>query len=322
MSPIKVSVIIPFYNAENFLKGCIECLVNQTLKEIEIILINDGSSDRGPDIVEEYTRHFKNVFLTNKKNSGQGESRNVGLEIARGEFVYFLDVDDFIAKDALEKAFNDAVRFNVDIVFFDSINVKEGSKNCDSISDLSNEQILLGSYMKRSVLPHRVLNGQQFVIDTLNSEEGFFVAVWLGLYRKSLIQKNGIAFVSSSYEDNIFSMEIALNAKAIIYRHEILHFRRLVPTSFIHEKKVEKHVVGALCVMDHATRLLDIKGLTVQAKRALKIWDLISAGNALANIRATSEDVRKRYKWQYVFYLLKTLRIYKLKLLLVSFLKL
>jgi glycosyltransferase involved in cell wall biosynthesis len=322
MSALKVSVIIPFYNAEKFINGCIECLKNQTLSEIEIIFVNDGSTDNGTLLIDEAAKISKNIFLFNKKNSGQGESRNLGLERARGEFVYFLDVDDFIAFDALEKAYNDAISYNVDIVFFNSVNIIESVEYCNRIENLSQNQILGGHYVKRSVFPLKVITGQQFVIDTLNSEEGFFVVIWLGLYRRSTIQKNRITFVATSYEDNIFSMEIALAAKTIVYRSEILHFRRLVSTSFIHERKIEKHVKGAIHVMQHATNLVRLKYLSQEVRKALEIWDLICTGNVYHNIKLSDDKIRYKYKWKYIYSVLRNMKLYKMKLFFIAIVKL
>jgi glycosyltransferase involved in cell wall biosynthesis len=322
MSEVKISIIIPFYNAEKFMKGCLECLKNQTLKDIEIIFVNDGSTDNGADILTEASKNIENIVIINKKNSGQGDSRNVGLKNARGEYIYFLDADDFIAINALEIAYLDAIKYNADMVVFDSINVKECLENQIDFEHISQEHMLGGHYTKRSIPAGQVISGRQLIIDSLNSPESFFVVIWLALYKKSLLLDNSILFVKTSYEDNIFSMDTALAAKSIVYRPEILHFRRLVPSSFIHEKKVEKHVVGAMRVMEHAAEICDREAVVRESKRSLQRWALICAGNSLSNILLSDESVRKKYKWKYINFLLRDLKIYNIKLLIVAIVKL
>lgn len=322
MSEVKISIIIPFYNAEKFMQGCLECLKNQTLKDIEIIFVNDGSTDSGADIITEASKNLENIVIINKKNSGQGDSRNVGLKNARGEYIYFLDVDDFIAINALEIAYLDAIKYNADMVVFDSINVKECVENQIDFEHVSQEQMLGGLYTKRSIPPGQVISGRQFIIDSLNTPESFFVVIWLALYKKSLIIDNSILFEKTSYEDNIFSMDIGLVARSVVYRPEILHFRRLVPTSFIHEKKTEKHVVGAMRVLEHAAEIYEREAVVRETKKAFQRWTLISAGNSFRDILLSDNSVRKKYKWKYIQFLLRDLKKYNIKLLIKAIVKL
>lgn len=322
MSEVKISIIIPFYNAEKFMEGCLECLKNQTLKDIEIIFVNDGSTDGGADIITEASKILENIVIVNKKNSGQGDSRNVGLKNARGEYIYFLDADDFIAINALEIAYLDAIKYNADMVVFDSINVKECVENQIDFEHISQEHMLGGHYTKRSIPAGQVISGRQFIIDSLNSPESFFVVIWLALYKKSLLLDNSILFEKTSYEDNIFSMDIGLVARSVVYRPEILHFRRLVPTSFIHEKKTEKHVVGAMRVLEHAAEIYDREAVVRENKKAFQRWTLISAGNSFRDILLSDKSVRKKYKWEYIHFLLRDLKKYNIKLLIKAIVKL
>lgn len=322
MSVIKISIIIPFYNAEKYVKGCIESLKNQTLKDIEIIFVNDGSTDSGADIIIEASKIIENIIIISKENSGQGDSRNVGLKNARGEYIYFLDADDFIAINALEIAYIDAIKYNADMVVFDSINIKECVENQIDFKHISPEQMLGGIYTKRSIPQGQVIAGRQFVIESLNTPDSFFATVWLALYKKSLILDNSILFEKIIYEDNIFSMNIGLVAKSIVYRPEILHFRRLVPSSIMHQKKTEKHVVGAMRVMEHASEIYDREAVARETKKAFHRWNLICAGNSFRDLLLSDESVRKKYKWKYIHFLLRDLKKYNIKLLIKAIVKL
>src|SRR5690554_5825547 len=92
----KVTVIVPFFNSENYIRECIESLVNQTLKELEIICINDGSTDGSYEIVQEYAQRDDRIVLISKYNTGYGHSMNLGLSLAKGEYIGILESDDYV----------------------------------------------------------------------------------------------------------------------------------------------------------------------------------------------------------------------------------
>ena len=91
---IKVSVIIPIHNVEDYLAECLDSVLSQTLKDIEIICINDGSTDKSPEILEQY-RNYKNIIIVHQKNQGVGATRNLGINMAKGQYCVFIDPDDF-----------------------------------------------------------------------------------------------------------------------------------------------------------------------------------------------------------------------------------
>ena len=101
MERVKISVIIPVYNVEKYIRECIESVLNQTLKDIEIIAVNDGSRDNSIKIIEEYLSDAR-LKIINKENGGASFARNIGMKAARGEYIYFIDSDDFINEDVLE----------------------------------------------------------------------------------------------------------------------------------------------------------------------------------------------------------------------------
>lgn len=120
---MKVSVIVPVYNVEKYIKKCLNSLVNQTLDEVEIVVVNDGSPDNSQKIIDEYTEKYKNVKSYVKKNGGLSDARNYGIKKATGKYISFVDSDDYIRKDMLEKMYNYAIQKNFDVVVCDSINV-------------------------------------------------------------------------------------------------------------------------------------------------------------------------------------------------------
>ena len=103
---ILVSVIVPIHNSEKYLRACLDSLINQSLKEIEIICINDGSTDKSELILDEYKSKDKRIIVINQNNSGQSSARNKGIKIAQGEYIGFVDSDDFIDLNYYEKLYN------------------------------------------------------------------------------------------------------------------------------------------------------------------------------------------------------------------------
>lgn len=116
----KVSVIVPVYNVEKYLRKCLDSLVNQTLKDIEIIVVNDGSPDKSQDIIDEYVKKYPKLVQSYiKKNGGLSDARNYGLKKASGEYISFIDSDDWVDKNMLEEMYSKAVKENADIVICD-----------------------------------------------------------------------------------------------------------------------------------------------------------------------------------------------------------
>lgn len=126
MEDYKVSVIIPVYKVEKYLDRCMESVVRQTYKNIEIILVDDGSPDNCPQMCDEWAKKDNRIKIIHKKNSGQADARNQGMKISTGEYICFVDSDDYIDRTEIEKCINNAVRNSSDVVIF-SFNIDNGN---------------------------------------------------------------------------------------------------------------------------------------------------------------------------------------------------
>ena len=142
MNNPKVSVIIPVYNAERYLKQCLDSIINQTLKEIEIICVDDGSTDSSLEILKKYEKKDGRVQIIQQKNQFAGVARNNGLKIARGKYVFFIDSDDFCEISLLNSVFLVAEKNNVDIVAFDHYLYDEKNKTNKRIYDVNYRNII------------------------------------------------------------------------------------------------------------------------------------------------------------------------------------
>lgn len=191
----KVSVIVPVYNVEKYLNRCLNSLVKQTLKDIEIIVVNDGSPDNSSDIILKYVKKYKNVVYYNKENGGLSDARNFGIEHANGEYIAFVDSDDYVDKDMLKKLYNKASSSNFDIVCC----------NFDYVDDN-------GNFIKY---------GNSKVINDLNGDSirrcmlDIYPTAWNKLYKKELFE-NGIRFKKGVwYEDVEFLYRLFPYVKSI-----------------------------------------------------------------------------------------------------------
>ena len=202
----KISVIIPVYKVEKYLKRCVESVVNQTYKNIEIILVNDGSPDKCGEICDKYARIDSRIKVIHKENGGLSSARNAGLDIASGDYIMFVDSDDWISEVSLEKLY-DYIEADYDIINFKFSFVKENSKEL-----IETHNNIKDSY-KCDLITY---------IDKLFSGElNFFI--WNKLYKKNLFDE--VRFPEGrNYEDLATIYKLYFNAKSIIVTDYTLYY--------------------------------------------------------------------------------------------------
>lgn len=144
---IKVSVIVPVYNVEEYLEKCLESLVNQTLKDIEIIIINDGSPDNSQEIIDKYQKKYKNIKAYLKENGGLSDARNYGIKNANGEYLSFVDSDDYIDTTMLEKMYKLAKKENLDLVVCNTINIDDTGNSIEINSNYNYSDDTIKNYL-------------------------------------------------------------------------------------------------------------------------------------------------------------------------------
>ncbi|MDT2767085.1 glycosyltransferase [Lactococcus raffinolactis] len=201
---LKVSVIVPVYNQEKYLRECLDSLVAQTLKEAEFIIINDGSTDCSIDIMNEYQEKDPRFVLIDKQNEGVGKTINLGISMAKGEYIAELDSDDYVSPEMYENLYQISTRHNVDIIKSDVWNFT-GSGD-DLV--LNQEKAAPQDYYNRVIRPHEE-----------NEVFSFPIYAWTSLYRASLLKNNNIIWNGevSSYNDNGFFWQTMSNAKTVFY---------------------------------------------------------------------------------------------------------
>ena len=207
MSHPKVSVIIPVYNTENYLREAIESIMNQTLREIEILIVNDGSTDRSRFVINELAARDKRITVFNQENKGLSEARNRAIPHIAGEYVYFMDSDDFLESDCLEKCYKRCKEQQLDFVFFDAENKIEKEVN-----------VSIQSYIRKGQLDEsRIYVGQKLLEEQIHKNI-FRSSVWLSFVRVDFMRMYFTRFYPGIlHEDHLFTIPLYLFANRVGY---------------------------------------------------------------------------------------------------------
>lgn len=227
MNNIKISIIVPVFNVEKYLSFCVDSLLNQTFKDIEIILVDDGSPDSCPQMCEDYAQKDKRVKVIHKQNSGLGYARNSGLDIAKGEFVSFIDSDDFISLDMYEKMYAFIQKHQLDTCLCDY--ERFGDDGSGEVSrENKDELVLYGKQVKCFALDMIAPN------PSYKSDVKYNFCCWRTLYSNKIIRENHIRFFSEreiASEDLPFNILYFDKAQAVGYIPVIGYHYRFNPNS-------------------------------------------------------------------------------------------
>lgn len=224
MAP-KISVIVPVYNVEKYLRKCLDSIIAQTLKDIEIICVNDGSTDSSLEILSDYAKRDKRITIISQENAGLGAARNTGIRAATGTYLGFVDSDDFVDKTLYEKAYNKAEKNQADVVIFNI-------------------------YLYYTDTCHQHIFRDMEFYKAL-SKEGFFTAiehppiiqnigVWDKIYRRDFIEKHNLLNpVSRIYEDVVFTVQtLVLASRISVIEEPLIYYRKNTGVSIV-DKEVK-----------------------------------------------------------------------------------
>ena len=216
---LKVSIIVPVYNVKDYLRECLDSLAGQTLDSYEVILVNDGSTDGSDLICKEYAEKYPNFKLYSQENQGQSAARNHGMTFATGEYILFVDSDDFIVDDACSVLYENAKKHDADIVIGDILNEKQIIEKDVSFRYIpsENQKISTRQYCEETFL-YNVYD----IIPTVR------------IVRKSYLDKNNIKFLNGCfYEDHEYSMRLftVLEGTVVKIRFPFYYYRMDRPGS-------------------------------------------------------------------------------------------
>lgn len=221
----EISVVIPVYNVEKYLKQCLDSVVNQTFNDIEIICIDDGSSDSSLDILNEYAKKDDRFKILTQENKGPSYTRNRGIDTAQGKYLYFMDSDDYIEPESLEELYNIAESNSTDCIIFKMINFDDetGEKYSSEYYDME----FLGELVGDNVFSHKDIKGDLFFVAV--SPQGKFFN--LDFIRNIKFPEDVI------FEDNVFFLEVLLKAERLYFYDKYLCNRRVRSGSLMTSKK-------------------------------------------------------------------------------------
>lgn len=229
-----VSVIVPMYNAEPYIGECLSSLLRQTLESIEVICVNDGSADNTLEVARQIVEEDERFSFVSQDNKGLSASRNAGIIRAKGEYVLFLDADDYLEPHALERLFTQASSKALDVLFFSARTIYEG---------VLMRGVYRDEYTARKNI-NGVMSGQQLLMQ-FQSKESFSASAAMQLLRRDFLNEAGVRFYEGILqEDNLFTCLTLAYAKRAAYLNEPLYVRRVHADSIMTSKKTIKHVYG------------------------------------------------------------------------------
>lgn len=210
-----ISIIVPAYNAERFLSDMLESIISQSFTDFEVIVVNDGSTDKTGNILADYEARDKRIRIISKSNEGVSVARNKALRHVKGEYVYFADADDLLMPETLQTLINTARRYDADFVRADHQTI---GTECEELFANKRFQI-------RKRYGNRILNSEECYKKILLDE--FFL--WVCLFRRDIIIGNGLKFISGCrfMEDAAFIVEYLTYCKNCIYISEYVYKYRI-----------------------------------------------------------------------------------------------
>lgn len=219
-----VSVIIPVYKVEKYLDKCVNSVINQTYRNLEIILVDDGSPDNCPAMCDEWAKKDCRIKVIHKKNGGSAKARNVALDIAKGEYIAFIDSDDMMNYDMISTLFNVAFEQNADIV------------ECDYSTS---EQVLNNNFEIGQIV---IADSKKAILENIR-DAMFKQVIWNKLYKTSIIGK--IRFVEGKViDDEFWTYRVVGNATKLVHIQKELYFYRQQNESVMHQQYSLKRLAG------------------------------------------------------------------------------
>ena len=288
---LKLSVIIPIYNSKSYLREAIDSVINQTLSDIEIICINDGSTDNSLEIINEYAAKDKRIKIIDKPNEGYGKTINRGLDEAKGEFVAVFEPDDILDKTIYEKLCAIAEKENLDVVkcnFFNYWSQKNKKKKSGLVS--------------RCAKKHPFCPKDNLKIFTAHA------SIWAGIYRKSFLDKNNIRLLETagaSYQDMSFMFKVLATVdKMYLLDEALLYYRQDNPNSSVNNPK------KMYCVCDEYEEIGRFLDENPDKKEIFNTQKLINQYRAyLWNLKRLSDELKPefltRFSTEFQFYFYK-----------------
>ena len=226
---MKLSIIIPIYNVEKYIKSCLESVFCQNIDEslFEVILVNDGTEDRSLIVIEDILRKYNNIIVVEQSNQGLSVARNTGLLYAKGDYVLFLDSDDLLVNNSLSKILDNAIKFSADLVVADFVKMTDQEIQSAAIES-----------EKKGSISIDIKSGEDLFLFDLNPQQCY---VWRALYRRSFLESFNLRFIPGIYfEDVPFTTECYLKAEKCVKISQLFYVYRQRDNSIVSSVNMNK----------------------------------------------------------------------------------
>lgn len=218
-----VSIIVPIYNVDKYLEECIESLKNQTYKNLEIILINDGSTDNSEQICRKEEKQDNRIVFINKNNGGSASAKNVGLKIAKGDYITFIDSDDFIEPDMIEYMVNTIKKYNSDIIQCSFTNLYKNTEK----------------FKQDKIIEQKIGSKDFFKLFLIKWDSSLF---WNKLFKREVIE-NIFFKEGRCIDDEFFTYKCVINSKSIVTSNKIVYNYRMRKSGVMKSESSQKQIL-------------------------------------------------------------------------------
>ena len=243
----KVSVIVPVYNTGEYVEIAINSIIGQTLRDIEILVINDGSTDKSPEIINKLSLQDNRIKVFSQDNQGLSCSRNAGILQAEGEYLYFMDSDDYLEPDALERCYDKCQNYDLDFVFFDAAIL-----NPDTARDLG-----LSYQRNKYTDENRIYTGLE-VLNILLDNKAYSPSACLNFIRTDFVKTKTMMFYPGIiHEDQLFTGLLYLQAEKVMCIHENFFRRRIRENSIMTNRFSLRNMDSYFIVADELLKYVE-----------------------------------------------------------------
>jgi len=266
---MKFSVIMPVYNVEAYVIEAVESILNQTYKDFELIIINDGSKDQTGDIADEYAKKDSRVIVIHKQNEGLSSARNLGIKNAIGEFIYFIDGDDYLDLNTFENIEFAIRNSSADVICFGIKTFKE-----ESFIDNDINLSLKDEYYERKFLERREYSGIEFYEKQVENNS-LVSSACLYVTKKSLIEENQLMFQPGIiHEDELFTRLLFIHAHKILFLENKFYNRRYRPNSITTIAQSEHNAISLLIIAEELYNINNTLRYSTLNKDVAKFYEL------------------------------------------------
>lgn len=292
----KVSVIVPVYNVEKYLPRCLNSLINQTLRDIEIILVDDESPDKSPEICDSYAQNDSRIKVIHKKNEGLGFARNSGLKIAKGEYISFIDSDDYLDNDTYENLYNLATQNKLDAIFFTFEIFTNDNKSIGHCNSTKVNYIEGNDKCKHFLLE---------MIGTMPEEKEdrkYQVSACTSFYNHDIIKLNNILFHSERElisEDLIFNIDFLYFAKKIAYQSKSYYHYFVNTDSLSHTIRYDRIEKNIKIFRYITSKLYELGFDKKEELRVMRLFIGYSRSAILSIYKCPAISAKEKNKWLY-----------------------